>query len=82
MISQIKNNEMKSLQKELNAIAKLKMITGDVFLVAEIKAKDYLELDKMSNEILSELETPIGFKKSENLFYNGKIDIYISFTKK
>ena len=73
---------MKSLQKELNAIAKLKMITGDVFLVAEIKAKDYLELDKRSNEILSELETPIGLNKQENCFYNKNVNIYISFTKR
>jgi hypothetical protein len=72
---------MKNLQKELNAIAKLKMITGDIFLSVELKVDNYKELDLKSDEILNSLETPKEFKRRDNLFYSHRVQIFISFTK-
>lgn len=69
------------LQKEINSIAKLSMATGELFIEVEIKAKNSLEFEGKSNDILSSLIMPEGMKISENLIYKKGLKIYISFRK-
>ena len=69
------------IQKELNKLATLEMISGELFLTVETMAKDLKELDQISDEVLAEIEAPKGFKKFENQIYRKGLNIYISFTK-
>jgi len=69
------------LQKEINALAKLSMITGELFIVVDVKAKNGLELNDKGDEMLSNLIIPEIFEISENLVYRKDLKIYISFTK-
>jgi hypothetical protein len=69
------------LQKEINSIAKLNMIEGELYIVGETKANSNKEVETISEKTLSEIEIPEGFKKSENLLYRKGLKIYISFTK-
>jgi len=69
------------LQKEINSLAKLTMITGELFTVVDVKAKSGLELNDKGDEILSNLIIPEIFEISENLVYRKDLKIYISFTK-
>ena len=69
------------LQKEINSIAKLSMITGELFIEVDVKAENGLELEEKSEAILSNLIVPEGLKISENLIYRKELKIYISFRK-
>ncbi len=69
------------LQKEINSIAKLSMITGELFIEVDIKAENGLELEEKSEAILSNLVMPEGLEISENLVYRKELKIYISFRK-
>ena len=69
------------LQKEINSIAKLSMITGELFIEVDVKAENGLELEEKSEAILSNLIVPEGLKISENLIYRKELKVYISFRK-
>jgi hypothetical protein len=69
------------LQKEINAIAKLNMISGELYIALEVKAKSYNELNVISEYIIDNIQAPTGFNKEDNMIYNDKVKIYISFTK-
>ena len=69
------------LQKEINSIAKLSMITGELFIEVELKAKNGLELNDKCELILSNLVIPEGLEISENLVYRKDLKVYISFRK-
>jgi hypothetical protein len=69
------------LQKELNQIAKLSMISGEIFIVVSTNAADYKELDEVSESTLSELVIPEGFDRNENLISRNELKIYVSFKK-
>ncbi|MBT3209887.1 MAG: hypothetical protein HN347_16205 [Bacteroidetes bacterium] len=69
------------LQKEINSIAKLNMITGELFIEVDVKAENGLELEAKSEEILNSLVIPEGLEISENLVYRKELKIYISFRK-
>ena len=69
------------LQKEINSIAKLNMIEGELFIEVQTNAINGKELEAISEATLSEIEIPKGFTKSENLIYRKGLKIYISFTK-
>ena len=69
------------LQKEINSIAKLRMITGELFIEVELKVANGLELEEKSEEVLSNLVVPEGLEISENLVYRKNLQIYISFRK-
>jgi len=72
---------MKKLQKEINTIAKLNISTGELYVIVEIKATNYREIEEKSNLILSNLVTPEGFELSESLLYKKDLKVYISFKK-
>jgi len=69
------------LQKEINSLAKLSMITGELFIEVAIKADSYLELNEKCDSILESLIVPESFEISENLVYRRELNIYISFKK-
>jgi len=69
------------LQKEINSIAKLRMITGELFIEVELKVANGLELEEKSEEVLSNLVVPEGLEISENLIYRKDLNVYISFRK-
>lgn len=69
------------LQREINSIAKLSMITGELFIEVELKAKNGLELNEKCDSILNSLVIPEGFSICENQVYRKDLDIYISFKK-
>ena len=57
------------LQKEINSIAKLSMITGELFIEVDVKAENGLEFEEKSEAILSNLVIPEGLEISENLVF-------------
>ena len=69
------------LQKEINSIAKLSMITGELFIEVDVKAKNGLELEEKIDATLSNLIIPEGLEISENLVYRKDLKVYISFRK-
>jgi len=69
------------LQKEINSIAKLSMITGELFIEVDVKAKSGLELEAKSDATLNSLIIPEGLEIRENLIYRKDLNIYISFRK-
>ena len=69
------------LQREINLIAKLSMITGELFIEVDTKAKNGLELEEKSEAILSNLIIPKGLEINENLVYRKDLKVYISFRK-
>lgn len=73
---------MKKLQKEINGISKLTMISGEIYLVAKVTYTNYNELEIMMEKYLSEIEIPLGFTRNENLLSKDGLKIYISFEKK
>ena len=72
---------LKKAQKEINAISKLQMIEGKIYLTIEVTAKDSLEFVKNSNLIIDSLTAPVGFRKLENSIYKNELEIIISTTK-
>lgn len=69
------------LQKEINQIAKLAMITGELFIEVKTTATNYKEVEEIAEATLTEIETPEGFERNENKIYRKGLTIYISFTK-
>ncbi len=69
------------LQKEINSLAKLNMISGELFIVIETKAANYNELDVISEDALNALTMPEGFKRYENTVSRKGLVIHISFKK-
>lgn len=69
------------LQREINQIAKLNMVTGELFIEVELKVKNGLELNEKSDLILSNLVIPEGLNICENQVYRKDLNIYISFRK-
>jgi hypothetical protein len=69
------------LQREINKIAKLSMITGELFIEVEVKAENGLELEEKSEAILANLVIPEGLEISENQVYRKDLSVYISFRK-
>jgi len=78
-----KTKKMKNskLQKEINSISKLKMITGELFIVVNVKALNWLDLEEKSTSILENLIIPEGLEINENLVSRKELRIYISFKK-
>ena len=69
------------LQKEINSLAKLTTISGELFVEVEVKAKNGLELNEKCDSILEGLIVPENFEISENLVYRKELNIYISFKR-
>ena len=76
-----KKMENLKLQKELNSIAKLTMITGTLFILVDLKAENGLELNEKCDAVLNNLIVPAGLEIEENLVYRRDLKIYISFRK-
>lgn len=69
------------LQSEINMISKCKMITGELYIVVDVKANNYKELEEAQESILSNLIMPEGLNISNNIISRKKLVIYISFKK-
>ena len=69
------------LQKEINSLARLNMITGELFIEVDVKAETGLELEEKSDATLNSLIIPEGLEISENLVYRKDLKVYISFRK-
>jgi hypothetical protein len=69
------------LQSEINMISKCKMITGELYIVVDLKVSNYKELEEMQESILSNLIMPDGLSISENVVYRKDLKVFISFQK-
>jgi len=69
------------LQKEINSIAKLNMIEGELFIEVQTNAKNGLELEQIAESTLKTLLIPEGFEVSDNRISRKGLKIYISFKK-
>ena len=76
-------NTMKAskLQNQINQIAKLDMIEGELFIEIKTNAVNYAQVDEISMATLNDLTVPTGFERAENMIYRKGLRIYISFTK-
>ena len=69
------------LQKEINSIAKLNMIEGELFIEVQTNAKNGLELEQIAESTLKTLLIPEGFEVRDNRISRKGLKIYISFKK-
>jgi hypothetical protein len=69
------------LQKEINSIAKLSMIEGELFIEVQTNALSGKELEAISEATLNSLSIPEGFEISDNRISRKGLKIYISFKK-
>ena len=69
------------LQKEINALAKLEMVEGELFISVQTKATNGKELNEISDSTLASIEVPKGFEQHDNMLSRKGLRIYISFTK-
>jgi hypothetical protein len=74
-------NTATKLQKEINSLAKLSMIEGELFIQVKVEATNYNELEEISELILNSIVMPEGFNRNENLVSRKGLKIYISFIK-
>ena len=69
------------LQKEINSIAKLNMIEGELYIEVQTKAVNGKELEEITEATLNKITIPEGFERNDNRIYRKGLKIYISFTK-
>ena len=69
------------LQKEINALAKLEMVEGELFLSVETKATTGKELMEITDSMLASIEVPKGFERYDNMLSRKGLRIYISFKR-
>lgn len=69
------------LQKEINLIAKLNMIEGELFIEVQTNAVNGKELETISEATLNSLSIPEGFERNDNRISRKGLKIYISFNK-
>lgn len=74
-------NETTKIQNDINKLCKCNYLSGDVYLVVNIRASNYNELNNISTNIINNLLPPSGFTRTENIIHNKKLSIYISFNK-
>jgi hypothetical protein len=69
------------LQKEINSIAKLSMIEGELFIEVQTNAVNGKELETISEATLKSLSIPEEFERNDNRISRKGLKIYISFKK-
>ena len=68
------------LQKEIQAIANCKMISGEVTINVDVYANNYAELSNQQNKMLSNIVAPEGFDKNDHQIFKKDLIITIFFS--
>ena len=81
--SLLKFTKMKvsAIQKEINLLAKLNLVSGEVTLNIIIPCENYAQLNDKQNEILSQIICPEGFKQNDNFIYRKGFSVWLYFSR-